>query len=105
MVRPLSRIGVPVLKRARRKPSRARAPLMPCVAAFAHAPAGERVAEVEQSVHEGAGAEDDGPGAVQRPSRHADAGNPRAPAPLPFDTQVLDRFLRRRGSADARKAA
>ena len=61
--------------------------------AFAHAAAGHlRLADVDQSPHERAGAEHDGPGAVERAVGHADAGDAER-GPLPFRDQVVDGFL------------
>ena len=61
--------------------------------AFAHASAGHlRLADVDQPPHERAGAEHDGPGAVERAVGHANAGDAER-GPLPFRDQVVDRFL------------
>ena len=115
MVRPLMRGGVPVLKRASSKPSRASAWLMPALVGSPMRPPGKRgFADVQQPPHEGAGAEDDGPGAIHRAAGHARTPAMRdgplrsrkLPFPLPsplspllsplFDEQVFHRFLPQR---------
>ncbi len=50
------------------------------------------MADVDQAAHEGAGAEDDGPGAVEGAVGHADTGDAER-GPLPFRDEVVDGFL------------
>ena len=97
-------MGVPVLKRSQFEAQPRERPAEAVRCAFAHAAAGHlRLADVDQSPHERAGAEHDSPCAVERAVGHADAGDAER-GPLPFRDQVVNGFLpQARGSAVLRK--
>ena len=92
-MRPLTRAGVPVLKRASWNPSRSSARLIPEVAfSPARPPATVCFAAVKQAAHEGARRQDDGPGTVLGIALDTDADDPSGAA-LPLDQQVDNGLL------------